>query len=550
MTQSSLHRGDDLAHATEREQAYFRCYELVVDVQSAVGGAHERIAAALAEAREREWPEVVRVALFAAAVAAGDRDQRERLDTVQQLLAQAEQDGAEVMVALALAMRSNRGTAELDPGIALTADDDLARATVILETAEDGAAIERISAHNSCAQAYGDRWLWELCDEQYAAALKLAPDQPTSWARSVLPAIVYNRAEMQVSWACVLRQLGDTEGIRERWEIWLTAMAAASTVEMPREWLIELQALGALMAAINGDDVAEQACDQRRLLLPGGHPGAWPLGWLELAIALSDQRAGRRASAILAAERAVADIDPRGSADAYDLALHVSAELELENPDAPSMRYSRRQLELRWSQRLAVLGSALGRIQAERMRREHDVITQQAHLDDLTALLNRRGFARYLESMSRQDVHDISLLVVDLDNFKLVNDCYGHQVGDTVLITVGRLLQAHVRQSDCAVRLGGDEFAVVLASAGLTVARRRAEALTHAVRRQPWGELAPGLSISVSVGLASGTTEEFADLIERADRALYAAKAGGRGTVVSDAVFDGEADHVEATSGP
>ena len=532
MAPSASTRSDELTQMTAREDAYYRCFELVVDVQSAVPGAHERIDAALVEAEAGEWPEVVRAALFAAAVAAGDLTGRARLDAVQRLLAQAEQDGAEVMIALALCMRSNRGTSEIDPGIALTADDDLARATVILETAEDGPLIERISAHNSCAQAYGDRWLWELCDEEYAAALKLAPDEPTTWARSVLPAIVYNRAEMQVSWACVLRQLGDTAAIEERWETWLTAMAVASQVDMPREWYVELQALGALMAAVKGDDVAEQAEQQLRLLSPDAHPGAWPAGWLNLAIALSHQRAGRTASAVAAAERAVAGIDARGSADPYDLALHVSA--ELDRSGAPAMRYASRQLELRWSHRLAVLGSALGRIQAERLRREHDVITQQAHLDDLTALLNRRGFARYLESIARQDVSDIALLVVDLDNFKLVNDHYGHQVGDTVLVTVGRLLQAHVRQSDCAVRLGGDEFAVVLASAGLGVAKRRAQALTHAVRRQPWAELAPGLSISVSVGLAAGTTAEFAELIERADRALYRAKAQGRGTVVCD----------------
>jgi diguanylate cyclase (GGDEF)-like protein len=521
------------AESEERSEAYFRAYELVVDVQSPVPGAAEEIQRLIKEAQERGWNDVVRVALFAAAVAAHDRSAPERLAAIQRLLVQAEQDGAAVMVALALAMRASE-TGAGDPNFALAADDDLARATVILETVAEGNVLERISAHNSCAQAYSARWLWELCDEQYAAAMKLAPDTPAPWSRLVLPAIVYNRVEMQVDWACVLRQLGDRAGVVERRLTWETAMTTALTVEMPAQWTVELESLGLLLSATAGLDVADAARAKLAVVDPRTHAGAWPAGWLHLAVALSDQVAGRIQTAAEAAELAVAGIDPRGSADPYDLALYIAAELEANGRSTPSLRYAHRQLSLRWAHRLAVLGSMLGRVQAERLRREHDVVTQQAHLDDLTALLNRRGFARYLESLSRQDVGAISLLVADLDNFKMVNDHYGHQIGDTVLVNVGRLLQAHVRQSDCAVRLGGDEFAIVLASAGLDVARRRAEALTHAVRRQPWDKLAPGLAITVSVGLAAGTTAEFPELIERADRALYEAKRSGRGTVVCD----------------
>lgn len=517
-----------------RRIAYMRAYELVVDVQSGVPGAGPSIEALLLEAQARAWPEVVRIFMFAAAVAAGRSNQSERRAAVARLLAQSEDDGAPVMVALALAMRACLDVSKETPELAMTSDDDLARATVILESA-DGTLIERISAHNACAQAYSIRWLWELCDEQYALALKLAPDPPAPWARYVLPAIVYNRAEMQVNWACVHRQAGEDDMLAERWRTWQTIMSSSAPAGMPNAWKTELEALRLVLAALVGQDVAAQAHAMVPSVTPEDHPGAWPVGWLHLAAALSDQRAGRIGAAKEAVELAVTEIDPSGSADPYDLALFVAAELEAEGFATAAMRYARREMSLRWSHRLAQHSSTLGRIQAERLRREHDVITQQAHRDDLTTLFNRRGFARYVESLSRHDVATVSLLVADLDNFKDVNDRYGHQIGDTVLISVGRLLHAHVRQSDCAVRLGGDEFALVLASAGIDVARRRAEALIAAVRAQPWADLAPGLSVTVSVGLASGQTAEFTALIERADRALYRAKRGGRDTVVCDA---------------
>lgn len=524
--------------ATVREAAYIRAFQLVVDVQTPEPGTIHEIAALLAEAQARDWPEVVRVAMFADAAAAHERGADEYREAVQRLLSRAETDGAPVMIALALAMRAMHGaTAEGDSQFAASADDDLIRASVILESA-DGPVIERISAHNSCAKAYAERWLWEMGDAQYAAALKLAPDPPAPWTRFVLPAVVYNRAEMQVSWACILRQLGDDAAVQERWGTWQTVMRAAPGVGMPRSWMIELDALGALIAALAGHEVTDDARAQLEGIDPAGHPGASPAGWLHLAIALAEQQAGRLGSAKESVERAVTSIDRRQSADAYDLALCLAAELEAADRTGAAMRYARRQLSLRWSYRSAAHGATLGRIGAERLRREHDVIAQQAHLDDLTALLNRRGFARYLESIARQSIGNISLLVADLDRFKTVNDQFGHQVGDTVLISVGQVLHAHVRPADCAVRLGGDEFAIVLASAPIDVARRRAEAVVDAVRRHPWHELATGLSITISIGLASGATADFSELTERADRALYVAKRQGRDRVVSDLVHE------------
>ncbi len=504
-----------------------RAYELVVDVQSGVPGAFEAIDTLLTEAEERAWPEVIRVALFAGATAARQVGNTHRRAAIARLLARAEDDDAPIMVALALAMRAGLEVSEDTPELALTSDDDLARATVLLESA-DGPLMERISAHNQCAQAYAARWLWELCDEQYAAALKLAPDPPAPWARYVVPAIVFNRAEMQVDWACVHRQVGEHDLLAERLHTWQTVMSSSGIEGMPRAWVGELDALGFLLSALVGEDVSERAHEMLPGVRPEEHPGASPLGWLQLAVAVSDQRVGRLDTARRAVELAMSEIDRGGSADPYDLALFLAAELEAEGRSTAAMRYARHELALRWSHRTAELSSMVGRVRAERLRREHALVTQQAHVDDLTALLNRRGFSRYIESLAQKELGSVSLLVADLDNFKSVNDRYGHQIGDTVLVAVGRMLHALVRQSDCAVRLGGDEFTLVLASAGIDVARRRAEGLIAEVREHPWEDLAPGLAITISVGLASGRSNELPLLIERADRALYEAKRNGR----------------------
>ena len=518
--------------APDRESARIQAFKLVIDVQAAVPGAAEAIDRLLDDAVSKGWPEVIRAGIFAAAVAAVALDYEHGLPAIERFLAHAESVGDYAMVALALAMRCSLDTTGAHQSAALDTDADLARATVLLESGH-GDELERITAHNECAQAYGDRWLWELADEQYAAGLSLAPSEPPPWLPFVLPAIVYNQAEMQVDWACVQHQLGDEEGVADRWRTWEAVMAIAAAIEMPDLWLIELNALGCVLGGISGRDTTAEARAQLAALSPEEHVRAWPLGHLQLAVALSDNQAGRLAEAAEAAEGALTNIDPHGSPDTYDLALSVAAELEARRGHPAGLRFGRRQLERRSANRLAALGSMRSRLQAERLRTEHDLLSRHAHLDDLTGLSNRRGFDRYLAALEHQGVDIVAILLVDLDEFKAVNDRHGHATGDAVLIAVAGVIQASVRRADCAVRLGGDEFAVVLASANLEVARLRADNVVDAVARQPWGDVASGLSVSLSIGLASGSRANVQDLIAAADSALYEAKAAGGNRIVT-----------------
>ncbi len=160
----------------------------------------------------------------------------------------------------------------------------------------------------------------------------------------------------------------------------------------------------------------------------------------------------------------------------------------------------------------------------------------QARTDPLTGLFNRRAFLeelpRHLDRLDREDECG-TLMYVDLDNFKPVNDQLGHDVGDQVLAAAAQMLRNLVRPTDLVARLGGDEFALWMNGADHMTAAERAEHLrVHAPRTL--AEVAPGLElpISMSIGIASrpaGSAESIESVMRRADMAMYAVKRGGRG---------------------
>lgn len=153
--------------------------------------------------------------------------------------------------------------------------------------------------------------------------------------------------------------------------------------------------------------------------------------------------------------------------------------------------------------------------------------------DELTGLLNRRGFdailRRNLLSAARYDEAGI-LVYLDLNGFKKINDDHGHPAGDDVLRAVGRYLQQNIRATDYAARLGGDEFAVLFVRAQQAPARERARQLVRGLNKLTIAAKSGPIVIHASLGLAfyNGNTE-VEELMERADRAMYADKSkGGR----------------------
>jgi diguanylate cyclase (GGDEF)-like protein/PAS domain S-box-containing protein len=169
-------------------------------------------------------------------------------------------------------------------------------------------------------------------------------------------------------------------------------------------------------------------------------------------------------------------------------------------------------------------------------RKEHELeLRQLADHDPITNLFNRRRFEQELERIVSECARyerTAALLVLDLDGFKRVNDLHGHAAGDEILVKVGAILQASVRESDVVGRLGGDEFGVIVQEADHDEAERVAQKIVKAIRGS--GMLISGLvraQVTASVGLAvidHGVKVTAAEVQVGADRAMYRAKAEGR----------------------
>jgi sigma-B regulation protein RsbU (phosphoserine phosphatase) len=167
-----------------------------------------------------------------------------------------------------------------------------------------------------------------------------------------------------------------------------------------------------------------------------------------------------------------------------------------------------------------------------------DLVTQLdqlAQTDPLTGLGNRRALQSAFETWLRHGDLDGTkergaLLMVDADHFKAVNDQWGHDAGDQVLVRIAAKLRASIRRSDCVVRLGGEEFALWLPGGGHEVASRVAEQIHERMRNLRLREDEAPLSVSIGIALLSGQGDmtDLAALLKRADAALYAAKTKGR----------------------
>src|SRR5579875_3887740 len=155
-------------------------------------------------------------------------------------------------------------------------------------------------------------------------------------------------------------------------------------------------------------------------------------------------------------------------------------------------------------------------------------LSLEARVDPLTGLFNRRGFderAGAVLTPAVRAARPFSLVIFDIDHFKLVNDRWGHDVGDRVLRHVGRLLREQARDEDILARFGGEEFVALLADTDVAGARAFAERVRVALVRRT-GELP---AVRLSAGVRAGEpTSEIADLLAEADLALYDAKRTGR----------------------
>jgi two-component system cell cycle response regulator len=176
------------------------------------------------------------------------------------------------------------------------------------------------------------------------------------------------------------------------------------------------------------------------------------------------------------------------------------------------------------------------------LRSNLDHSLELAVTDQLTGLHNRRYMSGQLEALMRraaQGGEPVSVLVIDIDHFKKVNDSFGHDVGDEVLSEFAVRLASNVRAIDLPVRHGGEEFVVVMPDTDLEDARRIAERIRLHVAGAPFrvmgGEELLAVTISIGVACSSGPDDTSQALVKRADEAVYEAKSRGRNRVIARA---------------
>ena len=167
--------------------------------------------------------------------------------------------------------------------------------------------------------------------------------------------------------------------------------------------------------------------------------------------------------------------------------------------------------------------------QVQSLSRRLEDAEKQAKSDPLTGLGNRRKLAEFLTATDRSVC---SVIALDIDHFKAINDSYGHDVGDEILTLLAELLTGSVRESDMVARLGGEEFCIILPAIEADQAYHIAEKIRQAVEIHPFSTSQTTIAVTISLGVAGHKEgESNAAWLKRADQALYQSKSSGRNMV-------------------
>lgn len=161
---------------------------------------------------------------------------------------------------------------------------------------------------------------------------------------------------------------------------------------------------------------------------------------------------------------------------------------------------------------------------------------RRARVDELTGLFNRRAFYEYgkiLANNSQRNKDALAMIIMDLDNFKMVNDSFGHAAGDVALKQIGQILLKRLRKSDIFARIGGEEFGMLLPLTSLNEAAQLAEELRKVVQSSAVSYEDKNFTITASFGVSSGISD-IDTLVRQADMAMYQSKDAGRNAIFCD----------------
>lgn len=310
---------------------------------------------------------------------------------------------------------------------------------------------------------------------------------------------------------------GDLEQARHHLEASLKPMPSGELMPWREEALL---ALGQLQLRLGESTAAIDSLTQALAIVEQSQ-AARLLVDIHRTLAESYERNGELSEALIHL-KAFARHQERLLEEKADRAMRAAlVAFEVERVKQERARFQRKNSELR----------ALRRQLEEQNAR----LKELALSDPLTGLHNRRYLEDHLDEVlasATRYQRELSLMVIDIDDFKRINDDYSHTLGDDVLVTLARLLANHLRQADVVTRYGGEEFVIVSPETSLPEAMAVAEKLRQAVEGYPWHKLAANLAVTISCGLAChqpGLTRN--ELLKLADQELYRAKRSGRNRV-------------------
>ncbi|MEV6411673.1 GGDEF domain-containing protein [Kribbella sp. NPDC051718] len=391
-------------------------------------------------------------------------------------------------------------------------------------------------AHTGLGYAYDVLRLFELCIPHYEIAVGIEDDAlplPESPAIDRL-----NLAETQLRWAHELERLGDPS-YRAEIEVRLASAAhwarEAETVIVEDEsqefWRLSAR-LWLAAAATSTDPAAaiKDLTECRDEISKLGETERLAIASSYLARAFAEQ--GDFEQARIAADRAIEDLIPLSDPSTELLVLQTRSELAVrlgERGAESALDYAQSVARAWWKERRRGLNAVRQALIAHDLSARHDAEWHAARQDALTGIGNRRAMDERLTA-ARDSQRAVTLLAIDVDDLKIVNDTFGHACGDELLQLVADLLVEQARATDAVIRSGGDEFFVVLdqpdAKGGAQLAERirAAVALVAATTAKPWLS-----KLSLSIGYAAtaeGVPVEL--LIPMADSRLYEDKRRSR----------------------
>lgn len=490
------------------------------------------LGAALVDADAHGWPDVEYMLHYAAYchAATSPLPQATRIAAaLEQMRRLADRLGDPVVAAMTTAIEARvRGSALNGGDVNLEQDEEnLAHAIAELDDADPDSPFRGI-AYFACAVAYAQSAAVQLEVDMYdrvEAADRNMPERYREIGAITAREVAQNRVSALLDLACEQAELGHRDAAATIAALAIDRPlvrsdgAGGEAIQRQRAELLVLSALARRPVPTSPPPVATSH-----------HPGVAALEYLATAIRSADE--GHADAAADAALKAIDELEGEMIRTMHGYALSIAA--RRTPPDPTVERYIHVLAEDRRHARQRLIGAARARIQAESVRIENAKLTERAFSDELTGLGNRHALARHLAAIARSVSHDaVAVLLVDIDEFKAINDAFGHMVGDEVLRRVGRLLDGHVRAGDIVVRLGGDEFVVVAHGAGTEQAMTSAQRLVEVASEADWTEVTDGLRVGISVGVSAGQSADVHRLIDEADQGLYRAKQGGRGRVAT-----------------